>query len=141
MAAAAAARPVRRCRWGQSRHRRPQPARPPGLLELAMMDERRSNVRRLVLAAVIAAFGIASLGLWGVPVVANPLEPKGLEVTADFPQTIGLYRGSRVMVQGVGAGSVKSVKSVTDRVRVTRSVHGGSLDPNVVATVRLRSLI
>ena len=104
-------------------------------------DDRRSHVRRLVAAAIVAAFGIASLGLWGVPVIANPLEPKGLEVTADFPQTIGLYAGSRVMVQGVGAGSVKSVKSVTDRVRVTMSVHGVSLDPNVVAAVRLRSLI
>src|SRR5207248_6073225 len=104
-------------------------------------DDRRTNVRRLVVAAIVAAFGIASLGLWGVPVVANPLQAEGLELTADFPQTIGLYPGSRVMAQGVGAGSVKSVKSVTDRVRVTMSVHGVSLDPNVVATVRLRSLI
>jgi len=104
-------------------------------------DDRRSNVRRLVVAAIVAAFGIASLGLWGMPVVANPLQAKGLEVTADFPQTIGLYPGSRVQAQGVNAGTVKSVKSVTDRVRVTMSVHGVSLDPNVVATVRLRSLI
>ena len=103
--------------------------------------ERNSNVTRLVVAAIVAAFGIASLGLWGVPVIANPLEPKSLEVTADFPSTIGLYPGSRVMVQGVGAGSVKSAKSVTDRVRVTMSVRDVSLDPNAVATVRLRSLI
>ena len=100
-----------------------------------------SNTRRLVLAAVAAAFGISSLGLWGVPVIANPLQPKTLDVTADFPETIGLYSGSRVLVQGVDAGSVKKVESVTDRVRVTMSVHDVNLDPNAMATVRLRSLI
>jgi virulence factor Mce-like protein len=94
-----------------------------------------------VIAAVIAAFGISSLSLWGVPVIANPLQPKTLDVTADFPETIGLYPGSRVLVQGVDAGSVKKVSSTTDRVRVTMSVHDVSLDPNVIATVRLRSLI
>ena len=107
----------------------------------AVRRERNSNVIRLVVAAVVAAFGISSLGLWGVKVIANPLQPKSLEVTADFPSTIGLYPGSRVMVQGVGAGKVKSAKSVTDRVRVTMSVSDVSLDPNAVATVRLRSLI
>jgi len=104
-------------------------------------DERHSNVRRLVVAAIILAFGISSLSLWGVKVIANPLQPKSLDVTADFPQTIGLYSGSKVMVQGMSAGTVKSVKSVTDRVRVTMSVHDVSLDPNAVATVRLKSLI
>jgi virulence factor Mce-like protein len=104
-------------------------------------DERHSNVRRLVVAAIILAFGISSLSLWGVKVIANPLQPKSLDVTADFPQTIGLYPGSRVMVQGMSAGKVKSVKSVTDRVRVTMSVHDVSLDPNATATVRLKSLI
>src|SRR5207302_9834779 len=77
----------------------------------------------------------------GVQVVACPLQPKGREVTADVASTIGLYPGSRVMVQGVGAGKVKSAKSVTDRVRVTMSVSDVSLDPNAIATVRLRSLI
>jgi len=105
------------------------------------VDDRRSNVRRLVIAAIVAAFGISSLSLWGVPVIANPLQPRTLEVTADFPQTIGLYAGSHVQAQGVDAGTVKSVKSVTDRVRVTMSVHDVNLDPNAVATVRLRSLI
>ena len=100
-----------------------------------------SNARRLVLAAIIAAFGLSSLGLWGVPVIANPLQPRSLQVTADFPQTIGLYPGSRVLVQGVTAGTVQSVKSATDRVRVTMSVQGVSIDPNAIATVRLRSLI
>jgi virulence factor Mce-like protein len=103
--------------------------------------ERRSNVRRLVLAAVIAAFGISSLGLIGVPVIANPLQPKSLNVTADFPSTIGLYNGSRVMVQGMAAGSVSTLKSVGDRVRVTMKVHDVDVDPNAVATIRLRSLI
>ncbi|MBV8386113.1 MAG: hypothetical protein JO155_04910, partial [Acidimicrobiia bacterium] len=60
------------------------------------MTTSRSNVRRLVLAAVVAAFGISSLSLWGVPVIANPLQPKTLDITADFPETIGLYSGSRV---------------------------------------------
>ncbi|MBV8161390.1 MAG: hypothetical protein JO265_10750, partial [Acidimicrobiia bacterium] len=44
-------------------------------------EERRSNLRRLVTAAIVAGFGLASLGLWGVPVVANPLQPKSLDVT------------------------------------------------------------
>jgi len=100
-----------------------------------------SNARRLLIAAIVAAFGISSLGLWGVPVIANPLQPKTLDVTADFPETIGLYSGSRVLVQGVDAGSVKKVESSTDRVRVTMSVHDVNLDPNAIATVRLRSLI
>ncbi|MBV9410415.1 MAG: MCE family protein, partial [Acidimicrobiia bacterium] len=94
-----------------------------------------------MVAAIVAAFGISSLSLWGVPVIANPLQPKSLDVTADFPETIGLYPGSRVLVQGVDAGSVKKVQTVTDRVRVTMSVHDVSLDPNAIATVRLRSLI
>ncbi|MBV8986511.1 MAG: hypothetical protein JO248_18935, partial [Acidimicrobiia bacterium] len=76
------------------------------------MTTSRSNVRRLVLAAVVAAFGISSLSLWGVPVIANPLQPKTLDITADFPETIGLYSGSRVLVQGVDAGSVKKVQAV-----------------------------
>ena len=125
-----------------------QPA-PPGLLGQPMIDrsiaetpeEHRSNVRRLVVAAVIGAFGIASLGLWGVPVIANPLQPKSLAVTADFPQTIGLYAGSKVLVQGVAAGSVSTVKSASDRVRVTMQIHDVNLDPNAIATIRLRSLI
>jgi virulence factor Mce-like protein len=100
-----------------------------------------SNARRLLIAAIVAAFGISSLSLWGVPVIANPLQPKSLDITADFPQSIGLYPGSKVEAQGVEAGTVKSVKSETDRVRVTMSVHDVNLDPNAIATLRLRSLI
>src|SRR4051812_39310446 len=103
--------------------------------------ERRSNVRRLVTAVIVAAFGLASLGLWGNNVVANPLDAPKLEVTADFPQTIGLYNGSKVMVQGMSAGTVKTVKSVNDRVRVTMNVQDVNIDPNATATIRLRSLI
>src|SRR3954452_1882912 len=102
---------------------------------------RSSNVRRLVFTAVAAAFGIASLGIAGVPVIANPLEAKNLTITADFPNTVGLYQGSKVMVQGVAAGTVKSVKSTGDRVRVAMGVHDVSLDPDAQATIRLRSLI
>jgi virulence factor Mce-like protein len=102
---------------------------------------RPSNVRRLVFTAVVAAFGLATLGIAGVPVIANPLEAKDLTITADFPNTVGLYQGSKVMVQGISAGSVKTVKSTGDRVRVTLGVHDVSLDPGAVATIRLRSLI
>src|SRR4029078_12685994 len=100
------------------------------------MDDRThlSNVRRLVFTAVFAAFGLAALGLAGVPVIATPLEAKDLTITADFPNTVGLYQGSKVMVQGVSAGSVKSVKSTGDRVRVTTGVHDVSLEPGAVAT-------
>src|SRR3954468_9568518 len=107
------------------------------------MEERTrpSNLRRLVFTAVFAAFGIATLGIAGVPVIANPLEAKDLTITADFPNTVGLYQGSKVMVQGVAAGTVKSVKSTGDRVRVAMGIHDVSLDPNAQATIRLRSLI
>jgi phospholipid/cholesterol/gamma-HCH transport system substrate-binding protein len=104
-------------------------------------SERRSTSRRLALAAVIAAFGLATLGIAGVPVIANPLQPASLKITADFPRSVGLYPQSRVLVQGVRAGTVTKLESLTDRVRLTMKVHDVDLAPEPTATIRLRSLI
>ena len=105
------------------------------------MTRDRTALRRLVLAAVIAGFGLSTLGLAGVPVLANPLQPKSLNLTVEFPKAVGLYQGSRVLAQGVAAGTVQSIKPATDKVEVHLSVHDVALDPNAVATLRLRSLI
>jgi phospholipid/cholesterol/gamma-HCH transport system substrate-binding protein len=102
----------------------------------------RSITRRLGLSAVIAAFGLATLGIAGVvPVLANPLQSPSMKLAVDFPRTVGLYKDSRVLVQGVAAGKVEKLEPAADRVSVTLSVHDVNLDPNATATLRLRSLI
>ena len=105
------------------------------------MTRDRIVVRRLVLAAVIAAFGLSTLGLGGVRVLANPLQPSSMHLTVEFPKAVGLYKGSRVLVQGVAAGTVQDLKPAPDKVDVSLSVHDVALDPNAIATLRLRSLI
>lgn len=98
-------------------------------------------MRRGILYAIALGFVLAVAGLSGVPVIANPLRPASTEITAEFPRTVGLYPQSRVLVQGLRAGTVQSVTPDADHVRVRLTVHDVSLAPDAVATVRLRSLI
>jgi phospholipid/cholesterol/gamma-HCH transport system substrate-binding protein len=98
--------------------------------------------RRVAPYAIALGFILAVAGLTGmVPVVANPLRPASTEITVEFPKTVGLYPASRVLVQGVRAGTVSTVEAAVDRVRVKLKVHDVSLAPNAVATLRMRSLI
>ena len=53
------------------------------------MSTDRSVARRLALAGVIAAFGLATLGIAGVPVIANPLQPAAVKITADVSPAKG----------------------------------------------------
>ncbi|MEY2566809.1 MAG: phospholipid/cholesterol/gamma-HCH transport system substrate-binding protein [Actinomycetota bacterium] len=97
--------------------------------------------RRLIPFAIGLGFILAVAGLSGVPVIANPLRPAATEITVEFPRTVGLYPQSRVLVQGVRAGTVQRIEPTADRVRVHLTVHDVALAPDAVATVRLRSLI
>jgi phospholipid/cholesterol/gamma-HCH transport system substrate-binding protein len=100
-----------------------------------------TRTRRLIPFAIGLGFILAVAGLSGVPVIANPLHPAATEITAEFPRTVGLYPQSRVLVQGVRAGTVSKVEPAADRVRVTMTVHDVALAPDAVATARMRSLI
>ena len=97
--------------------------------------------RKLVPLGLAVAFLLAVAGLSGVPVVANPLRPSSTEITIEFPRTVGLYPQSRVLVQGVKAGTVQEVEPAADKVLVTVRLRDVDLAPDAVATVRLRSLI
>lgn len=97
--------------------------------------------RKLAPLVVAVGFLLAVAGLSGVPVVANPLRPSSTEITVEFPRTVGLYPQSRVLVQGVRAGTVQAVEPAADKVLVTLRLRDVDLAPDAVATVRLRSLI
>jgi phospholipid/cholesterol/gamma-HCH transport system substrate-binding protein len=97
--------------------------------------------RRLVPLLVAVGFLLAVAGLSGVPLVADPLRPSSTEITVEFPRTVGLYPESRVLVQGVRAGTVSKVEPAADKVLVTLRLRDVDLAPDAVATVRLRSLI
>ena len=97
--------------------------------------------RKLVPLAIAVGFVLAVAGLSGLPVVANPLRPSSTEITVEFPRTVGLYPQSRVLVQGVKAGTVQAVEPAADKVLVTIRLRDVDLAPDAVATVRLRSLI
>jgi phospholipid/cholesterol/gamma-HCH transport system substrate-binding protein len=99
------------------------------------------NARRVVPYAIALGFILAVAGLSGVPVIANPLRPSSTRITAEFPRTVGLYPQSRVLVQGVRAGTVQDVEPAGDKVKVTITVRDVALAPDATATVRLRSLI
>lgn len=101
----------------------------------------RSRTRRYAPHAIAVGFIIAVLGIAGVPVVANPLRPATTEISVDFPRTVGLYPESRVLVQGIEAGTVSEVEPSVDKVRVKLKVHDVALAPDATATLRLRSLI
>jgi virulence factor Mce-like protein len=97
--------------------------------------------RRLVPYAVAVGFLLAVAGLSGVPVIANPLRPSSTRITAEMPRTVGLYPQSRVLVQGVRAGTVQDVKPEGDKVKVVLTVRDVALAPDATATLRLKSLI
>lgn len=101
----------------------------------------RSRIQRYAPHAVAVGFVVAVLGIAGVPVVANPLQPSSTEITVEFPRTVGLYPQSRVLVQGIEAGRVSDIEPAVDRVRVKLKVRDVALAPGAVATLRLRSLI
>ena len=104
-------------------------------------NEAAGRIRRVVPYAVALGFILAVAGLSGVPVIANPLRPSSTRITAEFPRAVGVYPQSRVLVQGVRAGTVQDVEPQGDKVKVTMTVRDVALAPDAIATVRLRSLI
>jgi len=96
---------------------------------------------RLAPYVVAVGFLLAVAGLTGVPVVANPLRPSSTRITAEFSRAVGVYPQSRVLVQGVRAGTVQEVEPQGNKVKVTMTVRDVALAPDAIATLRLRSLI
>ena len=98
-------------------------------------------IRRLLPFAIGLGFVLAVAGLSGVPVIANPLRPSSTRITAEFPRATGVYPQTRVLVQGMKAGTVQEVEPEGSTVKVTMTVRDVALAPDAIATVRMRSLI
>src|SRR5436309_3314178 len=97
------------------------------------LRERNSNVTRLVVAAIVAAFGIASLGLWGVPVIANPLEP-GSGLQGNGGALAGVTSGMAQVGQTVAAQAHSLDDSLTQLQRVIGTI--AAKDDDVVRILR-----
>lgn len=105
------------------------------------MNRHHPVVRRLGAAVLVLALGVSVPALFGSPIAATSLRSSRVNLTVEFPRTVGLYPQSRVVVQGIEAGTVTKVEPRADRVLVRLSVHGVTLAPDAKATLRLRSLI
>lgn len=100
--------------------------------------------RRLVVAAVLLAFGVSLPGVFGVAFAfapPDPFAPGGVEVTIEFPSAVGLYPRSEVFVDGLHAGEVTGIEQTVDRVVVSVRLDDVPVAADARALLRLRSLI
>lgn len=99
----------------------------------------RSKRDRWVLGAGAAAVA-AALVAGGVLLYQSASQ--GKQITAYFPEAIGVYPGSTVRVLGVPVGTVNAVQPVGGQVRVTMTIdHGVAVPAGVKALVVAPSVI
>lgn len=92
-------------------------------------------MRGIAIACVLGL--VVAAGMWWLLRMTA-----GLQVTAYFDRTVGLYPGSAVRVVGIEVGSVTDVTPVGDKVRVRLSVDNGVTVPaNAKAVVVAPSLV
>ncbi|WP_280356290.1 MCE family protein [Nocardia otitidiscaviarum] len=98
------------------------------------------NWGRTALVAGAAAVAVAT-GVAGVTWVNSVRADSTQRVCADFTDTVGLYEGNSVTMLGVEVGTVSTIESRGDHMRVTMTVDGDVRLPVDIQAVTMSSSI